>query len=221
MEEKDLKEVEKFEKEQLQEEGKEEVQEQSVEETNEEENISQEELEENRRFDEEEGIEFNQKLDKEDLVKYNYYLMKNGSNYMRMGLMIILGLFIIGYVFYYKSNYWLIAIGALILIYPIFFHFPLQKLIIRRQIKKKTIEEYDIDIKFGSRIRYRLASEKSSPLVDYKNIYKVRKNKEYIYLHMSVYAVIIIKLACCPNPDELVELIKTKYVGTKKYKEIK
>jgi len=189
--------------------------------TEETEKVSLETIQENEEFDKEEGISFRQTITKDDLVKYNYYLMKNGSNYFRMALLVILGLFIIGYVIYFDSNYWLIALGAIVIIYPIFIHTPLQKFLIRRQIKKKTIEEYNIDVKFGTRIRYKLESEEYSPLVDYKNIFKVRKTDEYIYLHMSVYAVIIIKLECCPNVEELTELIKSKFIGTKKYKETK
>ena len=172
-------------------------------------------------IDEEEGIAFQETLTKDDLVQYNYYLLKNGSNYFRTGIMVLLGIFLIIYPIVQHQNYWIIGVGAFLVIFCLFLFIPLQKAMIRRQIKKKEIDQFVIDVKFASKIKYQLATEGTSPLVEYRNIYKVRKTKDYIYLHMSVYAVIIIKLSFCDNPDALVEFIKSKYEGTKKYREMK
>ncbi len=172
-------------------------------------------------FNEEEGIEFQQTLVKEDLVQYNYYLLKNPSNYFRTGLMVLLGIFLIVYPIIVKQNYWIIGVGAFLVIFCLFLFVPLQKALIRRQVKKKPTDSYVIDVKCASRLKYQLSSEENAPLIDYQNIYKVRKTPNYIYMHMGVYSVVIIKLDACEAKEELVEFIKSKYVGTNKYKELK
>lgn len=177
--------------------------------------------EEMEAFDQEEGIAFQETLTKDDLVQYNYYLLKNGSNYFRLGIMLLLGVFLIIYPIIQQQNWWIIGVGAFLVVFCLFLFIPLQKAMIRRQIKKKQIDQFVIDVKFASKIKYQLSTEEASPLVDYQYIFKVRKTKDYLYLHMSVYTVIIIKLSFCEKPDELVEFIKNKYAGTNKYREMK
>ena len=182
--------------------------------------LSEEEQKLRDEFDQEEGIEFSQTINKDDLLKYNYYLMNNASNYMRAGLMLLLSILVIVVPIIRKENLFLIIIGVVLLIYSLLLHFPLQKLIIKNSIKKKVINEYTINVKFASRIKYQLKDEVNSPLVDYKNIYKIRVNSEYMYLHLSAYAIIIVKLECVDDKQALLDFVKSKYLGTKVYKEI-
>lgn len=193
----------------------------------EQENIPQENPEEKRQreemeaFEAEEGISFRETITKDDLIQYNYYLLKNPSFYFRMTMMVLLGIFLIVYPIIVKSNYWIIGVGAFLALFSLFLSTPLQKALIRKQVKKKLVDQYIIDVKVGQRIKYQLDGEKYSPLIDFKNIYKARKTPNYIFLHMGVYSVIILRLADCEQKDELVELVKKQFEGTNKYKELK
>ena len=158
---------------------------------------------------------------KESGIKLNYWEFDPGSGLTLAACLIHASRTRVAILIIVKQNYWIIGVGAFLVIFCLFLFVPLQKALIRRQVKKKPTDSYVIDVKCASRLKYQLSSEENAPLIDYQNIYKVRKTPNYIYMHMGVYSVVIIKLDACEAKEELVEFIKSKYVGTNKYKELK
>lgn len=216
----------KFKEELLEEENKErENIEEVVEEVKEEQVLTEEEkqkIEEERAiraaFDEEEGIEFQQTITKEDAYNFNIYLLNNPSNFTRRMFTAIFGLILIIYILCIKEMYWAITIGVLMIIHAIFVYGPLQKLLTRRMFKKREFKDLSIEVKFASKMKYELVDEQNAPLIDYDIVYKVVETKDYIFLHIDTYSIMIIKLADCPNKEELVNFLQNKFEGTKKYK---
>ena len=211
----------KFKEELLEEENNQEKNEEVVEEKE----LSEEEKEkiaEEKRireeFDAEEGIEFVQTITKEDAFNFNVYLLNNPSNFTRRMFTAIFGLILIIYILFIKEMYWVIAIGVLMIIHAIFVYGPLQKLLTRRMFKKREFKDLNISVKFASKMKYELIEEESAPLIDYDIVYKVVETKDYIFLHIDTYSIMIIKLTDCPNKEELVKFLQNKFEGTKKYK---
>ena len=169
-------------------------------------------------FDLEEGIEFQQTITKEDAYNFNIYLLNNPSNFTRRMLTAIFGLFLIVYILCIKEMYWAIAIGILMIIHAAFIYGPLQRMLTRRMFNKREFKDLNIEVKFASKMKYELVDEQNAPLIDYDIVYKVVKTKDYIFLHIDTYSIMIIKLADCPNKDELVNFLQNKFEGTKKYK---
>lgn len=207
------------------EEMKEEVEEIEVQQETIEEELTAEQLEELERIrieheelDQEEGIEFIETINKEDAFQFNIYLQNNPSNFSRRIFTALLGVILIIYILVIKTMYWMIPFGVLIIAYAIFIYGPLQKYLTKRMFDKKDFADLNISIKFGSKIKYELVNEKSA-LVTYDVIQRVVKTKDYIYLHISAYGIMIIKLQDCSDVEGLVKLLKEKFEPLKRYKE--
>ena len=169
-------------------------------------------------FDMEEGIEFQQTITKEDAYNFNIYLLNNPSNFTRRMFTAIFGVFLIVYILCIKQMYWAIAIGILMIIHAAFIYGPLQRMLTRRMFNKREFKDLNIEVKFASKMKYELVDEQAAPLIDYDIVYKVVETKNYIFLHIDTYSIMIIKLADCHNKDELVNFLQNKFEGTKKYK---
>ncbi len=171
-------------------------------------------------FDLEDGIEFQEIINEEDAIQFNFYLQSNSGAIFRKIFSSLIGLFIIGYVIHIEQYYGFIAIGALIVIYAIFLSTPIQKYRTRKIFKKRSFTDLVINMKFGeNKIKYELDSETISPLVDYSVIQKVVKTEKYIYLHISLYQVIIVKIEGLECKEQLISFLKEKYEPLRKYKE--
>lgn len=215
----------KFKEELLEENQKTENIEEIIEEVKEEQALTEEEkqkIEEEQAiraaFDMEEGIEFQQTITKEDAYNFNIYLLNNPSNFTRRMFTAIIGLFLIVYILCIKQMYWAIVIGILMIIHAVFVYGPLQRMLTRRMFNKREFKDLNIEVKFASKMKYELVDEQNAPLIDYDIVYKVVETKDYIFLHIDTYSIMIIKLADCPNKEELVSFLQNKFEGTKKYK---
>ena len=167
-------------------------------------------------FNKEEGIQFQQTITKDDAFNFNMYLLKNPSNFTRRIFTGLLGLILIIFIIVNKDMYWLIIFGILMIIYSVFFYGPLQKYLTKKMFNKKEFNDLKINVKFASKIMYELDDEQSSPLVDYGIIYKVVETNDYIFLHIDIYSIMIIKLSDCSQKDELRNMLKEKF--QEKYK---
>ena len=215
----------KFKEELLEENQKTENIEEIIEEVKEEQALTEEEkqkIEEEQAiraaFDMEEGIEFQQTITKEDAYNFNIYLLNNPSNFTRRMFTAIIGLFLIVYILCIKQMYWAIVIGILMIIHAVFVYGPLQRMLTRRMFNKREFKDLNIEVKFASKMKYELVDEQNAPLIDYDIVYKVVETKDYIFLHIDTNSIMIIKLADCPNKEELVSFLQNKFEGTKKYK---
>lgn len=198
-----------------------EINEEQEEKNNEEMDIEkQEQLKlEREELDKEEGIEFQEIITKDDALKFNFYLQNNSSNFSRRLFSSLLGVFLIGYVLNIKQYYGLIIVGLAIIVYSCFLYVLIQRKLTERMFNKNGFENLTVNVKLASKIKYELDTEKISPLVSYELIKYAVKTDEYIYLHLSQYSVIIIKLIDCQEKrDEVIEFIKNKYESSNRYK---
>lgn len=198
-------------------------QEQSVDKEVEKEELTEEQMrlkEEREAFDQEEGIEFQEIIKKEDALNFNYYLQKNSTNFSRRLFSCLLGILMIWYVLNIKQYYGLIVVGLAIIVYSLYLYIPIQRKLTKRMFEKKGFEDLTVNVKLASKIKYELDNEKTSPLVSYEVIRCAVKTPKYIYLHLSQYSVIIIKLDDLgEQKEEIVAFIKNKFEPSNKYKE--
>ena len=176
--------------------------------------------EEREAFDQEEGIEFQEIIKKEDALNFNYYLQKNSTNFSRRLFSCLLGILMIWYVLNIKQYYGLIVVGLAIIVYSLYLYIPIQRKLTKRMFEKKGFEDLTVNVKLASKIKYEVDYDKTSPLVSYEVIRCAVKTPNYIYLHLSQYSVIIIKLDDLgEQKDEIVAFIKNKFEPSNKYKE--
>ena len=80
----------------------------------------------------------------------------------------------------------------------------------------------DINVKIGSKyIRYQLKEETDSPLVSFEHIYKVVKRQDYLYLFINRYSIIVLKLESIEQKEQLLKMLKERYLSRKAYFENK
>lgn len=172
-------------------------------------------------FLEEEGIEFKETLTEEDIYNFNNYILsKSSSNLVSRIIFILLGLIVCVLPAFAQNYYWIIFLGSFLIIYGAFLYMPLQRKIVKKNLKAKKIQNLYISVKVGTEhVQYKLVSEKSAPLIKIKDITKAVNKKDYIYLHINAYTIVIIKLIDNDKKEEITEKIKEIFVPIKKYKE--
>lgn len=180
----------------------------------------QQKIIERMEFDQEEGIEFQETITKEDALNFNYYLQNNSSNFTRRLFSSLLGVFLIGYVLNIKQYYWLIIVGLAIIVYSLYLYKPIQRRLTKRMFDKKEFKDLVVNVKLASKIKYELDTETISPLVPYDVIRQAVKTEKYIYLHISAYSVVIIKLEDLNElKEDVINFIKNKFEPINRYKE--
>lgn len=170
-------------------------------------------------LEQEEGIEFTQTLEKDDIKEMNLFLIKHDSSALvKRVFLVFVGALFITLSIINKRNYYMIALGSIVIIYATILYTLLRVAYLKNRIDKNPPEPLDINVKIGSKyIRYQLAEEIDSPIVSFSHIYKAVKNKEYLYLFINRYSIIVLKLDSINQKDELLEMIKNRYLPRKAY----
>lgn len=182
----------------------------------------------------EEGVEFEETISSNDVYNFNKYLLeKSSANFLSRILFSIMGLivFIAPILQFINAKeedgepeilWWMIGIGVLMLVYGIVLYNPIQRMLIKKNLKKRNVQDLQISIKIGKQyIKYALATEEKAPIIKVKDIYKVSITPEYIYLHINAYSIIIIKLVDNDQKEEVIEAVKTTFANCKKFKTYK
>ena len=174
-------------------------------------------------LDNEVGIEFSQSLERDDILEMNLFLIKHdSSSYVKRTFLLFVGALFIVLPIINKTRYYMIALGAILVIYAIFLYTLLRVVYLKSRISKTPPEPLDINVKIGSKhIRYQLAEETDSPIVSFDHIYKVVKNKEYLYLFINRYSIIVLKLDSISQKEEVINMMKERYLSRKAYFENK
>lgn len=174
-------------------------------------------------LDNEVGIEFSQSLERDDILEMNLFLIKHdSSSYVKRSFLLFVGALFIVLPIINKTRYYMIALGAILVIYAVFLYTLLRVVYLKSRISKTPPEPLDINVKIGSKhIRYQLAEETDSPIVSFDHIYKVVKNKEYLYLFINRYSIIVLKLDSISQKEEVINMLKERYLSRKAYFENK
>ena len=175
--------------------------------------VAKEELEK------EEGIEFNQTLDKDDITNMNIFLLKNDSSaIIKRVFLIFVGVLFIVMAIINKKNYYMISLGSILIIYATVLYTTLRIVYLKNKINNNPTEPLSINVKIGSKyIKYQLAEETDSPLVSFEHIYKVVKNNQYLYMFINRFSIIVLKLDSVEQKEELLNLVKKRYLPRKAY----
>lgn len=169
------------------------------------------------------GIEFYQSLEKEDILAMNLFLIKHdSSSYVKRAFLLFVGALFIVMPIINQARYYMIALGAILVIYSTVLYTLLRVAYLKSRISKNPPEPLEINVKIGSKhIRYQLVEETDSPIVSFEHIYKVVKNKEYLYLFINRYSIIVLKLDSIEEKDEVIKMMKERYLSRKAYFENK
>ena len=126
-------------------------------------------------LEKEEGIEFSQTLTKDDIKEMNLFLIKHDpSSFVKRSFLVFVGGLFIALSIINKKNYYMIALGSIVIIYATILYTLLRVMYLKNRLDKNPLEPLDIDIKIGTKyIRYQLKEETDSPLVSFEHIYKV------------------------------------------------
>lgn len=179
----------------------------------------------------EEGLEFSETISSNDVYNFNRYLLeKSSANLLSRILFSIMGLIVvcapIAQYFNAKQEdgdpkfvWWMVLIGALMLVYGIILYNPIQRMLIARNLKKRNVQDLKINIKLGKQyIKYALATEEKAPLIKVKDIYRVAITPEYIYLHINAYSIVILKLIDNDQKEQIIDAVKETFTNCKKFK---
>ena len=170
-------------------------------------------------FERAEGIEFTQTLDKEDIKTFNLFLIKHDSSALvKRSFLIFAGVLFIVMSIITKKNYYMIALGSILVIYATVLYNTLRVAYLKNRIDKNPPEPIEINVKITDQyIRYQLKEETDSPLVSFNNIYKVVKNKDYLYLFINRYSIVVLKLNSIEQKEKVLEQVKNRYLPRKSY----
>ena len=170
-------------------------------------------------FEKAEGIEFTQTLDKEDIKTFNLFLIKHDSSALvKRSFLIFTGALFIVMSIITKTNYYMIALGSILVIYATVLYNTLRVAYLKSRIDKNPPEPIEINVKITDQyIRYQLKEETDSPLVSFNNIYKVVKNKDYLYLFINRYSIVVLKLNSIEQKEKVLEQVKNRYLPRKSY----
>ncbi len=170
-------------------------------------------------FEKAEGIEFTQTLDKEDIKTFNLFLIKHDSSALvKRSFLIFAGALFIVMSIITKKNYYMIALGSALVIYATVLYNTLRVAYLKSRIDKNPPEPIEINVKITDQyIRYQLKEETDSPLVSFNNIYKVVKNKDYLYLFINRYSIVVLKLNSIEQKEKVLEQVKNRYLPRKSY----
>lgn len=170
-------------------------------------------------FERAEGIEFTQTLDKEDIKTFNLFLIKHDSSALvKRSFLIFAGVLFIVMSIITKKNYYMIALGSILVIYATVLYNTLRVAYLKSRIDKNPPEPIEINVKITDQyIRYQLKEETDSPLVSFNNIYKVVKNKDYLYLFINRYSIVVLKLNSIEQKEKVLEQVKNRYLSRKSY----
>ena len=170
-------------------------------------------------FERAEGIEFTQTLDKEDIKTFNLFLIKHDSSALvKRSFLIFAGVLFIVMSIITKKNYYMIALGSVLVIYATVLYNTLRVAYLKSRIDKNPPEPIEINVKITDQyIRYQLKEETDSPLVSFNNIYKVVKNKDYLYLFINRYSIVVLKLNSIEQKEKVLEQVKNRYLPRKSY----
>ena len=174
-------------------------------------------------LDLEEGIEFTQTLEKADIKEMNIFLIKHDStSLVKRVFLIFVGALFITLSIINQKNYYMIPLGSIVIIYATILYNVLRVAYLKNKIEKSPMELLEINVKVGSKyIRYQLKEETDSPLVSFEHIYKVVKHQKYLYLFINRFSIIVLKLESTDKKDELITILKNKYLPRKAYFENK
>mgnify|MGYP003307156028 CR=1 FL=1 len=167
----------------------------------------------------EEGFEFTQTLTKEDITEMNIFLVKHDSTaFVKRAFLTFVGVLFIVMSIINGDNYYMIALGSIVVIYALVLYNVLRVRYVRGRIDKFPPEPLEINVKIGSKyIKYQLTEETDSPLVAFSHVYKVYKNKDYLYLFINRYSIIVLKLNSIEQKEEVLKSIKDRYLPRKAY----
>ena len=170
-------------------------------------------------LEQEAGIEFTQTLNKEDILEMNIFLVKHDSSaFVKRSFLVFVGILFIVMSIINKNNYYMIALGSVLVIYATVLYTLLRVVYVKKRISSNPPEPLEINVKIGSKhIKYQLAEETDSPIVAFSHVYKVVKNKEYLYLFINRFSIIVFKLDSIEQKEELLQLVKERYMPRKAY----
>ena len=104
------------------------------------------------------------------------------------------------------------------MIYATVLYNTLRVAYLKSRIDKNPPEPIEINVKITDQyIRYQLKEETDSPLVSFNNIYKVVKNKDYLYLFINRYSIVVLKLNSIEQKEKVLEQVKNRYLPRKSY----
>ena len=171
----------------------------------------------------EEGIEFDQTLNKKDIEEMNLFLIKHDpSSFVKRSFLVFVGALFIILSIVNKKNYYMIFLGSIVIIYATVLYTLLRVMYLKNRLDKNPPEPLDINVKIGSKyIRYQLKEETDSPLVSFEHIYKVVKRQDYLYLFINRYSIIVLKLESIEQKEQLLKMLKERYLSRKAYFENK
>ena len=174
-------------------------------------------------LEKEEGIEFSQTLTKDDIKEMNLFLIKHDpSSFVKRSFLVFVGGLFIALSIINKKNYYMIALGSIVIIYATILYTLLRVMYLKNRLDKNPPEPLDINIKIGTKyIRYQLKEETDSPLVSFEHIYKVVKHQNYLYLFINRYSIIVLKLESTEQKEQLLQMLKERYLPRKAYFENK
>lgn len=174
-------------------------------------------------LEKEEGIEFSQTLTKDDIKEMNLFLIKHDpSSFVKRSFLVFVGGLFIALSIINKKNYYMIALGSIVIIYATILYTLLRVMYLKNRLDKNPPEPLDINIKIGTKyIRYQLKEETDSPLVSFEHIYKVVKHQNYLYLFINRYSIIVLKLESIEQKEQLLQMLKERYLPRKAYFENK
>lgn len=183
--------------------------------------VSEELLQQEAEFYQEEGFELKETITKDDVFALNIYILKNNpSNLIGRILFMIMGIIVSLMPLFDPNNWWAILIGVPLFAYGLIIYMPLQTLMIKRSLAKKNFEPLDITLRMTkTKVLYKLVKEEHAPFVNVSDIVKVVKTPSYIYMHLNAYSVMVIKLEELENSEEIINRVKEQFVPLKKYKE--
>ena len=150
---------------------------------------------------------------------FNLFLIKHDSSALvKRSFLIFAGALFIVMSIITKKNYYMIALGSALVIYATVLYNTLRVAYLKSRIDKNPPEPIEINVKITDQyIRYQLKEETDSPLVSFNNIYKVVKNKDYLYLFINRYSIVVLKLNSIEQKEKVLEQVKNRYLPRKSY----
>lgn len=178
---------------------------------------------ERAKLDAEDGFEYTQVIDRDDIYNLNWYLkVKDGAAFTKRLMFSFIGIIAIVLSIVNKTSYYMIGIGAVVVLYSTVLYLPIQKALFNSRFNKQyPAEDHKdliINVKLGSEhIRYELPEEVNSPLVPWKHIYKVIEKQDYIYLHINQYSILLLKTKELEDKKVLTSIVKRRILDPKRY----
>lgn len=163
---------------------------------------------------------------KEDLYNFNMYMLRQSKNYGLLVVGVLFTLLGVGGILFGKDEdlvYDLLTI--LVGIGGILFATVVSKIILKSKVKKSNFQDLPpIEVTANENgILYKYIEENQKEYLPYRwrEVYKVVKTNDYIYIHLiDKRSIMLITLRDLKN-TELIDILKERFSDKKKFIEIK